>query len=503
VIVNILMVLDMAAEAFPDRVVFGSRHGGDAVTAAQLRAASESGAELLRSQHAPALVYLGTNGVTFPVAVFSAARAGVAFIPLNYRLGPTQLASLLDRHRGAVAVVPDGLVEMVRRSGLHACTLAQFRQLSEATEPARPRTTPDSKAGAAVTIYTSGSTSAPKAVLLAHSHLVSYLLTSVDFASAESEDAALVGVPPYHIAGVANVLSNLFAGRRVVSLENFDPAAWLEMARAEGVTNALVVPTMLARIMEQPAQMLAVPTLRTLAYGGAPTPTKVIERALTVWPGVDFVNAYGLTETSSTVAMLGPEDHRAAWASSDPIVRARLGSAGRALPAIELEIRDAAGTVLEACSRGRVWVRGDQVSGAYAESGRLLDDRGFFDTRDEGWIDSEDYLFIAGRADDTIIRGGENIAPAEVEAVLLEHPAVIDAVVVGVADEEWGQRLEAGVVLRGEATVDEEALRGYVRRVLRGSKTPDRFHFWDAVPRTDSGKVDRRAALRLASPVRD
>ena len=150
-----------------------------------------------------------------------------------------------------------------------------------------------------------------------------------------------MSVPPYHIAGVATMLSNLYAGRRIVYLDRVRSrsAGWSACVE-EGVTHAMVVPTMLARIVEHLGDRPAdVPTLRSLAYGGARDAAPVLERALELFPDGDFVNAYGLTETSSTIAVLGPEDHRAAAASDDPAVRARLGSAGRAVPGIELEIR--------------------------------------------------------------------------------------------------------------------------------------------------------------------
>ena len=217
-----------------------------------------------------------------------------------------------------------------------------------------------------------------------------------------------------------------------------------------------------------------------------------IERALREWTGVGFVNAYGLTETSSTVALLGPEDHRAAIESRDPTVRARLSSVGKPLPGVELEIRGPGGEVLGAGQAGRICVRGGQVSAEYAGGGRAVDDRGFFDTRDDGYLDDEGYLFVSGRADDTIIRGAENIAPAEIEDVLLRHPAVLDAVVFGVPDQEWGQRIEAAVVPRPETAVDPAELRDFIMRALRSSKTPDRFWVLDALPRTETGKLLRR-----------
>ncbi|GAA3137505.1 hypothetical protein GCM10020255_013010 [Rhodococcus baikonurensis] len=221
-------------------------------------------------------------------------------------------------------------------------------------------------------------------------------------------------------------------------------------------------------------------------------PTRVIERALELWPEVGFVNAYGLTETSSTIAVLGPEEHRAAIGSSDAPVRARLGSVGLPVPGVQIEIRDANDAVLGSGEVGRICVAGDQVSAEYAGVGRMVDERGFFDTRDKGFVDDEGYLFVGGRVDDTIIRGAENIAPAEIEDVMLRHPAVLDVAVVGLPDEEWGQRIEAAVVLRPGEHVSREELRSFVRNALRSSKTPERIAYWDDLPRTETGKLVRR-----------
>jgi acyl-CoA synthetase (AMP-forming)/AMP-acid ligase II len=207
---------------------------------------------------------------------------------------------------------------------------------------------------------------------------------------------------------------------------------------------------------------------------------------------VDFVNAYGLTETSSTISILGPREHRAAVASEDPAVRARLGSAGRPVPSIELEVRAETGMIAAPGEPGQIWVRGEQVSGEYAGQDSPLDERGFFPTRDQGRLDADGYLYVEGRIDDTIIRGAENIAPVEIEDVLLRHPDVLDAVVVGVPDEEWGQRIEAVVVPRAGTDLDTEALRATIRATLRGSKTPDRIVCWPELPRTPTGKLVRR-----------
>ncbi len=361
---HLSMLLDMAADGFGDRVVVGPRAGG--LTPAALKQVARGGAALVREAGADAIVYLAVNGPAFPAALFAAAHAGVPLVPVNYRLGAEQLDGILAGHPRALVIADAG-------SRVAGRTPEQF--LADAAQPQEMSSVVVDDAGPAVVIYTSGTTSAPKGVLLRDANLVSYVFGTVEFGSAEADEAALMSVPPYHIAAVSNVLTNLFAGRRVVTLPTFDAGEWLATVRAEQITNAMVVPTMLARIMACPDD-LSVPSLRSLAYGGAAMPPQVIDTALRAWPHVDFVNAYGLTETSSTVAVLGPEEHRAAIGSDDPDVRARLHSAGRPVPGVDLEIRDDAGAVVPAGTLGRIWIRGEQVSGEYAGSGPAVDAAG-------------------------------------------------------------------------------------------------------------------------------
>ena len=192
-----------------------------------------------------------------------------------------------------------------------------------------------------------------------------------------------------------------------------------------------------------------------------------------------------------------------AYAATEEAVSRRLASVGRPVPGIEVQIRDENGAVRPAGQPGELFVRGPQVSGRYTGIGSVLDADGWFPTRDTATLDDDGYLFIGGRSDDTIIRGGENIAPAEIEDVLLRHPDVLDAVVVGVPDEEWGQRIEAVVVARPGSGLDVEELRAACRATLRSSKTPDRIVCWDELPRTVTGKLLRRDVVSgLAADVR-
>ncbi|MEQ1873702.1 MAG: AMP-binding protein [Ilumatobacteraceae bacterium] len=475
---HLASLVDMVESGFDDRVLLGS--GDAAVTGRGVGSLVRRGASTLRGVEA--VVYAGENHPLLPVALLASACAGVPFVPVNYRLEDAQLNGLIARYPTALVLADDRTVARITAGG----KVVRFDDwLATLPEDAPEAEVPSDDDSVAVVLFTSGTTSEPKAALLRHRHLMAYLLGSVEFGSAGEDEAMLVAVPPYHVAGVANMLSNLFAGRRLVYLRAFEPQVWLDTIRGERVTNAMVVPTMLSRIVDVlHGEEANVPSLRTLSYGGARVSERVITEALRAFPDTGFVNAYGLTETASTIAVLGPEDHRAAVESNDPEISRRLSSAGQVLPTVEFEIRDEV-----------IFVRGEQIAGEYA-TGSLLDADGWFCTNDRGWVDSGGYLFIDGRIDDTIIRGGENIAPAEIETVLLAHEAVADACVVGVPDDEWGQRIVAVVVLREGETVAADELRESVRAELRGSKTPEQIVFRSELPHTETGKVLRRIVLQ-------
>ncbi|MCU1357153.1 MAG: AMP-dependent acyl-CoA synthetase/AMP-acid ligase [Acidimicrobiales bacterium] len=489
---NIGLLLEMATSLDEGREIIES--GSTAMTGAVLSELATRGAAELAGRH-EALVYVGDHGTAFAVALFAAAAAGVPLVPLNYRLPDEELCALAARHPHALVLARDPA-----RLGTEVVDPDAWVRRLSTSDAGDAHPGADDGDAVAVLLYTSGTTSAPKAVVLRHRHLSSYIISTVELGSAEPGERALLSVPPYHIAGVSNLLSNLYAGRPITVLDAFSPEAWLARARDRQITHALVVPTMLARLVGHLDGVEAqVTSLRTLAYGGARTPPSVLERAMRSFPGVDFVHAYGLTETSSTIAVLGPEDHRLAQRGTEA-ERARLASVGRPVPGIEVEIRDVDGSVVPAGGLGRVWLRGDQVSGEYVSTGSTLDAEGWFDTRDRGRLDEDGYLFIDGRDDDTIIRGAENLNPAEIEDVLVGHPGVADAVVVGLPDEEWGECI-AAVVVPSAHPVPIDELRAWASERLRSSRRPDVLEAWDDLPRTATGKVIRsQVVARLTGP---
>lgn len=481
------LLLDLGVTMSGDRVAVGQ--GDEALTFTQLEERVRAAAGVIVAADVRSVAFLGQSGPAFHVALFASALAGVPITPLNYRLAEDQLAGLIDQLDTPLVVADEGYVGVVAGRGQVVASSTLLRSDLPVTDVTLPEVDDDSPA---VVLFTSGTTSAPKGVVLRHSHLNSYVLTTVDPGSAADDEAALVCVPPYHVAGVGTVLTNTVAGRRVVHLADFSASGWLDAVAAEKATSAMVVPTMLSRIVDElDGSVAPAPALRSIAYGGSRIPAPVLAKALRAFPEVGFVNAYGLTETSSTIALLDADDHRSAVTSDDPAVRSRLSSAGRFVPGIEGQIRGEGGLPLGAGEVGELWVRGPQVSGEYLGSGSVTDADGWFPTRDRAHLDIDGYLFIEGRSDDTIIRGGENIAPAEVEDVIAEHEAVREVAVIGLPDEEWGERLVAVVVARFAVTPEE--LRAFVRGRLRGSRTPDDiFVREDELPKTPTGKLLRR-----------
>jgi len=495
---NIALLLEMAADAAPDRI--GLVCDGKRWTYTELLSAARGAFELIEQSGAQYVALLDESSEAAVIALFGAALAGVPYCPLNYRLADADLAALLERIAPALVVGDEERVARIAGNQGHTVlSREEFVAKAQEVVPDSEDRVYDPGEGVAVQLFTSGTTAAPKAAILRHSNLLGYILGTVEFAAADEADAALVVVPPYHIAGISALMSSIYANRRIVMLPAFSPEAWLKLVESEGVTNAFVVPTMLARIIAEMDKGLTadVSSLRAVAYGGGKMPLEVIQRALALFPDAGFTNAYGLTETSSTIALLGPEDHRAALASDDPKVRARLTSLGQALPTVEIQIRDEDGNVLPAGEAGEIFVRGDQVSGEYKEKSALIEG-GWFPTRDAGYIDEDGYIFLSGRADDVIVRGGENISPGEIEDVLLTHPAIADACACAVPSVEWGEGIGLALVTRqGQPVPAEDDLKELIRGRLRSSRLPDKIKFVPELPYNEMGKLLRREVKKI------
>jgi acyl-CoA synthetase (AMP-forming)/AMP-acid ligase II len=492
------------------------------LTYGQLWANIQRLANALRSlgvRRGDCVAVLQTNSHRYVEAYYAAAAIGAVFLPLNYRAKLHELEYMVTTAKTKVLIVGDRYVDAVTqlrpkfscvqsyvametpRDGL----LSLDAVLAEASPELEPPEVEDEDV--TILMYTSGTTALPKAVLLTYNDFTAYVTANVELADGTPRGTSLLCVPLYHIAGATNVMTNMFTGRKLVLLRQFDAAEWLRAVEREQVTHAFLVPTMVKQLIDHPDfGTHDLSSLQNVSYGGAAMPFPVIRRAIAMFPKtVGFVNAFGQTETTSTLTVLGPEDHRLDGTPEEVELRLRrLKSIGRPLPDVELKVVDDDGKDLPAGHVGELWVRTPRVMKGYGADGGStspLQQDGWLPTRDMGWIDGDGYIFLAGRKDDMIIRGGENIAPAEVEAVIYSHPGVDEAAVIGIPDVEWGQRVAAVIVPRPGVTVTAEEIVEFCRQRLASFKKPEVIRFADVLPKNQMGKVlkkDLRAQLAEA-----
>lgn len=487
---NVWFLLEAAFTMHPSRLAV--TQGKESISYEELALRARRRALWIR-EHADGrpVIYVGQNRLEFIEILFGCVAAGVPLVPVNFRVTSTEYEHFLSVANARIVLAENRYHEVLRTAAGRVSGDVVVHRLEYGLGGKTLDVDSVEPAGTAVALFTSGTTSAPKLVRLTNANLSSYVIETVPAGSAGAEEATVLAAPAYHIAAVANTLTSIFRARRLVLLPQFSALGWLEAAKAEGATHAMVVPTMLSRILdaldENPSRTPS--TLRVVAYGGAKAPEGLVRRALHALPGVDFVNAFGLTETSSTVALLGPADHRDAISSSDPVVQARLASVGRPVPGVEIQIRLEDGTEAPPNRAGQICIRGAQVAAGYVGGNLDLDSSGWLRTGDIGYFDEGGYLFISDRSDDIIIRGGENISPSEVEDIFRQHPAVRDIAVVGVPDLEWGEIVVAAY--EGDPIPHEE-FQEWAKDRLAGFKIPTTILNVSALPRNDMGKLVRR-----------
>jgi len=453
---------------------------------------------------------LDTNSARYVEAYFATSMLGGVFVPLNYRAKADELEDMVttagarllfvgERYVSLVASLRERLVGVTHYVALESSPpgMMPYEALLawDAAEVIEAEVDEDD---VNVLMYTSGTTGRPKGVMLTYGDFVAYVCGHTELADGTPRGSTLLCVPLYHIAGVTSMMTSLFAGRRLVILPQFDPIAWLDTVQRERITHAFLVPTMLKRVLDQPEfAHYDCSSLEVLAYGAAPMPLPVIRRAVESFPAtVGFINAFGQTETTATVTMLLPEDHRLEGSPVEVERKLRrLSSIGRPLPDVEVKIVDALGAEVPRGEIGEIAVRTPRMMKGYlaevdATAQTIIG--GWLHTRDLGWMDEDGYVYLAGRKDDLIIRGGENISPAEIEAVLQAHPAIEEAAIIGVPDLEWGEQVMAIVVRKPGSTLSAEEVTEWCRQRLASFKKPELVHFVPELPRNPLGKVLRK-----------
>ena len=456
------------------------------------------------------LAYVGFNSIDHALVYYATSRIGVVTVPLNPRLTAEELAFILG-DSGAQVVLADA--DLCGRLGPLRASLPNVETWvalgdggpegwcdvdawldGRSTGDLTHRGQPDD---VLYQMYTSGTTGLPKGVLLSHrSVLTNCAQVSAGLSYAvEPGDRWLIVAPLFHAAAVITAFSCAAGGGCLVIQKGFDPRAVVDALADEDIALTTLVPAMIQACLVTVDDVAdrSYPALRAMAYGGSAIAEPTLLRAMEVF-GCDFYQGFGQTESSAGLTYLTELDHRAAVSGRPEL----LASCGQALPGTELHIVDPTGAPLPPGAVGEVVARGPQLMSGYwnrpEETAAVLRD-GWLWTGDAGSLDELGYLTIHDRLRDMVVTGGENVYPREVENVLLAHPSVLDAAVIGVPDETWGEAVHAVVVVRPGTTVDLDSLRGYCRERLAGFKLPRGVTVVDELPRNASGKV-RKTELR-------
>jgi acyl-CoA synthetase (AMP-forming)/AMP-acid ligase II len=457
---------------------------------------------------------MAVNCTEYVEIYYAAAAVGATLVPLNFRAKAEELTYMADSTDVALLFIQEryySIYESVQNQlpkVKHVVTLdfkkdgLQDVAALRATGEDVPVFCDVEESDPTLIIFTSGTTSLPKGVVLSYQALTALVVNTQSPADpSNDQEVVLVSVPFFHIAGATTMMSAVFSGRRLVILPAFDPQAWLSAVEQEGVTHAFVVPTMLKRLMEvDDFDKYSLKTLQLITYGAAPMPYEVVRRAVDVFAptpknpkGVGLMNAYGQTEATGSMTFLGPDDHRLDGTPEENEKKLeRLRSVGRTMADIDVAILAPDGRRQPANEEGEICIRGDRVMKGYNkrddDTESALRD-GWLHTGDVGKIDDGGYLFITGRLKDMIIRGGENIGPAEIEQVLEDHPGVAEAAVIGVPDVEWGEIVKAILVPAGKSQPSPEDLTDYVKTRLASYKAPAYYEYVDELPRNHLGKI--------------
>ncbi len=418
-----------------------------------------------------ALVNLGS--VLSVATIFGAARLGAATAQMNAYLTPGELGQLAELTGTRIGVAGDRYAEGLG-SVLDGPVLVEEHVFGAEVDETSGPASVGSGTDTALVLFTSGTTGLPKPIPISHGVVADRLAFYAKPIDPEVPQVVdMMSAPIFHIAGTLGLFVSLHQGKQMVLLPKFDPGLWLSLVERHRVTQTFVVPTMLRRILDHPTFAdTDVSSLRSLSYGAAAAPVDLVRRAVATFPGVDFSNTFGQTETLGAYAALTPEDHR----RGD-----RFDSVGRPLAGVHLKIVEP-GTdrEVEPGAVGEFVVRADQNTTTE-----------WLHTGDTGRQDDQGYLYLVGRLSDTINRGGEKFGPIEVEEVLRSHPSVVDAGAVGVPDPDLGERVGAMVVVSEPVTVD--TLLRHCASELATYKVPEYLEFVDDLPVTVLGKPDRLA----------
>lgn len=452
--------------------------------------------------------FLQVNSVEFVECLYACVQIGAVLVPLNYRLKEQELDYIVNQVGLSVLFLGERYVDIAQSLRAKAPALRECICLERAATgmPAYEGLFAGEIDGiypvqvqeqdVALILCTSGTTGLPKGVMLTYRGLHHFALTMALSLKLDHEDRVMGGGPLYHVGTLGYLIPSLYVGATWVMVPQFDAREVLETIQRESLTVCWFAPSMLNFMVQlDGARAFDVASLRLIQYGGGPMPPRVLKDAGRMF-GCGFMQVYGLTEAVPQT-FLDPQDH---VLEEDEPRHARLASIGRPAPNVDVRIVDASGADVPTGEVGEIICRSDMVMAGYwenpAETGQAIQD-GWLHTGDLARADPDGFLFLVDRMKDMIIRGGENIYPAEVERVLYDHPAIAEAAVIGVPDPIWGECVKAIAVLRPGMHTTAAELIEHCRERLASYKKPAFVQFMDVLPRTSGGKV-LKTVLRKA-----
>lgn len=486
------------AQDRPDRVAMREEDRSFSYAELEERTARVATALLAAGlQKGDRICWIGKNSDLYFTLFYGAARAGIVMAPIGWRLSPTEWAFIVNDTRAKIVFTGAGFD-------------AAAEQLAGKLDHA-PRIIPDAEARAIIAgtsrvdferadkddpvlqLYTSGTTGNPKGAVLSNRNLFALRKHSneadMPYTRWDDDEAVLVAMPCAHIGGTGLGIMALGAGLPGIILAEFNPDGVFDAVEQHGVTRFFIVPAALQMLLMHPrCATVDYSRLKYILYGAAPIPLELLRQCIQMF-GAQFIQAYGMTETTGTVCMLPPEDH-------DPNGNKRMRSAGKALPGVEIRVVDGNGNDVPVGEVGEVITRSSNNMLGYWNlpdaTAKTLTGDNWIHTGDAGYLDEDGYLFIHDRVKDMIISGGENVYPAEVESAIYGHPDVLEVAVVGVPDDKWGEAVKAFCVPKAGATIEPDSVISWARERIAGFKVPKSVDIIPALPRNASGKILRK-----------
>lgn len=443
------------------------------------------------------IAWLGKNSDLYFALFYGAARVGIVMVPVGWRLSPAEISYMVKDAGARLMFTGSGFDEAARAMADDLPDVEQIFSESEARawiDAAEPLPfTPANPEEAALQLYTSGTTGRPKGAVLSNLNLFGLRVPQQDaalpWAQWDDDEVVMVAMPCAHIGGTGLGVMALAAGVAGHILPEFSADGVLDAVEHGGVTRFFMVPAALQMVINHPrAAMTDFARLKYIFYGAAPIPLELLRECIRIF-GAQFVQAYGMTETTGTIVSLWPEDH-------DPDGNQRMRGQGRALPGVELKIVGEDGSTLPPHSVGELMTRSSNNMMHYwnlpeATASSVTAD-GWIKTGDAAYLDEDGYLYIHDRMKDMIITGGENVYPAEVESAIYGHPAVAEVAVIGIPDAKWGESVKAVCVAKPGMAIDEADIIAWTRAKIAAFKVPKSIDVIDALPRNASGKILRK-----------